>query len=331
MNLRHTPRTSNTVALLIALDDGHIIVDTDSSLPAIDLEPDEDPATSVHRLEGRFNLGDEVAHLAVTDTEKADDGTAVHHHLVWCGPFPTTWRAPHPYRTVPVGQILANRPQREAARIRAGCRAGLLGDTVRLRDGRHSDIGPTKAERTRAHFTWHPGILKEKDHEQTIRQVWGWLTDPAGRVLVLLDHHGRPSLPGGRPEPGETWEITLTREAAEEAAACLGNPVVLGIQHVVERSQAPYAQLRMTAPLLQLGPARPDPDNGEIYRRVLVPARQANLLLGWGPEGDAQAAAVTALVPTAPGRALRHVAERGWSSESAEENLVRSPGPRPER
>ncbi|WP_406724755.1 NUDIX domain-containing protein [Streptomyces sp. GD-15H] len=38
------------------------------------------------------------------------------------------------------------------------------------------------------------------------------------------------SLPGGRSEPGESPGRTLAREAAEEVAACLGAPVVLGFQ-----------------------------------------------------------------------------------------------------
>jgi hypothetical protein len=86
---------------------------------------------------------------------------------------------------------------------------------------------------------------------------------------------------------------------------------VLGFQKVAETGQPPYLQLRMTAPLLELGPASPDPDTGKTYRRVLIPAAQANLLLGWGPEGDAQAAAAT--FPTTADCALQHVPDHGWT------------------
>ncbi|MFD8263292.1 NUDIX domain-containing protein [Streptomyces griseoluteus] len=317
MNPRPPARTRDTIALLAALDDGRIVVDTDGSLPTAALRPGETPSALVRGLADPLGLVSYGAapRPAVTDIAEGDDHAAGRHVIVWHGLVPAAWEAPAPYRAVPAGQVLAALPAPEAARLRAASRAGLLGGTVRLTGGRRPGVGPSKAERTRARFTWHPDTRTRK--RRLVRQVWGWLTDPDGGVLVLLDRFGTPSLPGGRPEPGESPALTLAREAGEEAAASIGPAVVLGVQEVTEHGQRPYAQLRMTAPLLGLGPAAPDPDSGETYRRVLVAARQANLLLGWGPEGDAQAAAVATAFPERHGRALRHVPETGWVPQGA--------------
>ncbi|MGW1071558.1 NUDIX domain-containing protein [Streptomyces sp. NPDC002537] len=321
-------RARGVVSLLIALDDGRVVVDARGQLPAIGLPPGEHLSGAVRHLEDCVSLAYGVAHLAVTDDTEAEDGTVVDHTVVWRGLLPGSWAVPTPYRAAPVGEVLAALSEGEAAaRLRAACRAGLFGNTVRFRRGRRPGARPSKAERTRATFTWRSGTHVPKGLE--VRQVWGWLTDQQGRVLVLLDHSGAPSLPGGRPEAGESPVQTLAREAAEEASACLGTPVVVGFQQVTEHGQAPYAQLRMAAPLLRLGPARPDPDSGETYRRVLVPVRQANLLLGWGPEGDAQVAAVAASCPASVSAVLEHVPEQGSASTGTERNGVRAPGPRP--
>ncbi|MFF3378145.1 NUDIX domain-containing protein [Streptomyces sp. NPDC002680] len=327
MSGRHLTRTRVTLALVAALADGRLVVGPDGSPPTTELPPDEEQSSAVRRLEDRLGLShDAMPRMAACDLAGGENDTVTEHRIMWRGPLPASWTAPTPYRTVPVGQALAALRQREAGRVRAACRAGLLGDTVRLHCGRRPGIRPSKAERTGARFAWHPAIHVPEGHP--VRQVWGWLTDPDGRVLVLLDRFGAPSLPGGQPEPGENWADAMAREAAEESSACLGAPVLLGFQQVDEHNQAPYAQLRMTAPLLGLGPAAPDPDSGETYRRVLVPARQANLLLGWGPEGDAQVAAVTDHCRTLPSAALRCVPERGWAPASAEEVPGQVSGPR---
>jgi 8-oxo-dGTP pyrophosphatase MutT (NUDIX family) len=329
---RRPTRARGTLALLAALADGRIVVGPDGSLPATELAPGEEQSLAVRRLEDHLALlYDAVPSLAACDLAEGENGTVTEHRIVWRGPLPASWTAPTPYRTVPVGQALATLRQREAARVRAACRAGILGETVRLHCGRRPGIRPSKAERTRARFTWHPAIHLSARHQ--VRQVWGWLTDPDGRVLVLLDRFGAPSLPGGRPEPGESPAETLAREAVEESAARLDTPVLLGFQQVDEHGQAPYVQLRMTAHLLGLGPAAPDPDSGDTYRRVLVPARLANLLLGWGPEGDAQVAAVAEHCRTLPAAALRYVPEPGWAPARAEEapGQVSGPDSRPGR
>lgn len=304
-------RRPGTLTLLAARTDGRLITGPDGSPPTTTLGDDLDSA--VRGMEKTLGLGHGGTRLAVTDTTSE----GIVHHVAWHGPLPASWVPSGAWRPAPFGRILAALTPAARARLRAAARTGLLGAPAgHLTDGLCPGARPTKAERTAARFTWH-ARTPTTEEEQTVRQVWGWLTDPQGRILVLLDHHSAPGLPGGRPEGGESRAETLAREAVEEAAARHGQPTVLGFQKVTEAGRTPYLQLRMTAPLLELGPASPDPDNGEIYRRVLVPAAQANLLLGWGPEGDAQATAVAAHFPRTHDRALQHVPEQGWVSEGA--------------
>ncbi|MEV7869200.1 NUDIX domain-containing protein [Streptomyces sp. NPDC088124] len=286
----------------------------DGSPPTTVLGPRATLGTAAHDLEDVLGLGHGGTHLAVTDTT----GEGGVHHVAWRGLLPASWTPPGAWRPVPFGRALAALESAARARLRAAARTGLLGaSAAHLTDGLRPGARPAKSERTAARFTWHARTPTAAE-EPTVRQVWGWLTDPYGRVLVILDDNDSPGLPGGQPEPGENRDATLAREAMEEAAARHGRPTVLGFQRVTEPGQAPYLQLRMHAPLLALGPAVPDPDNGEIYRRVLVPAAQANLLLGWGPEGDSQATAVAANVPRTHGCALQHVPEQGWVPKIAE-------------
>ncbi|MER6684623.1 NUDIX hydrolase [Streptomyces olivaceoviridis] len=304
----------STIILLAAWADGSIVTGPDGSPPTTALSQAGGIQPALHHLAEALGLDRDATRLAVTDTTS----TSAVHHVAWCGPLPHPGPLPDGWGTVPFGQLLTALPPAARARVRTAARTGLLSEPVAyLNDGLRPGGRPSKSERTTARFAWHARTPTHAE-DQSVHQVWGWLTDPRGRALVVIDHHGSPSLPGGRPEPGETREATLAREAMEEAAARHGRPTVLGFQQVTEAGQPPYLQLRMTARLLGIGPAAPDPDTGETYRRVLVPAAHANLLLGWGPEGDAQAAAVATALPSGHGCALRHVPETGWVPQGAD-------------
>ena len=60
----------------------------------------------------------------------------------------------------------------------------------------------------------------------------GWV------VLVLGD--GRPEVPGGTREPGESIEATLRRELLEEAGAILESFKPFGVWDCVSTAEAPY-------------------------------------------------------------------------------------------
>lgn len=136
-----------------------------------------------------------------------------------------------------------------------------------------------------------------------VKQSWGWLFVPDGRVLTLINpRDGIVSLPGGslESEDGGDPGAALAREAAEEAQARIGPAHYLG--YLYDRVGSANnghecARVRMAAQLRAVGPSVPDPASGRHYRRLLVAPGLAVELLGWGAPGLRQArAAVRAAV-----------------------------------
>ncbi|WNI20812.1 NUDIX hydrolase [Streptomyces sp. ITFR-16] len=183
----------------------------------------------------------------------------------------------------------------DARRALSALRARLdAGGTVLLEDGRPTApsvldrAGVLRTARRRSPYDFHPGPAP--DH-LAVRQSWGWLFAPDGRVLVLLGPDtGSACLPGGTPEPEDGGDpvATLIREADEEAAATLGEPIRLGY---LSDPGEPCARLRYAAPLRALGPSRTDPATGHTYIRVLATPEQALELFDWGPQAAGQLAA----------------------------------------
>src|SRR5690606_37360724 len=81
-----------------------------------------------------------------------------------------------------------------------------------------------------------------------VHQVCG-LCVTADRRLVLVSKDGvNWTLPGGRPESGETWEETLVREVREEACAVVTGCAYLGAQRVDDPlDRRTFYQLRYVA------------------------------------------------------------------------------------
>jgi 8-oxo-dGTP pyrophosphatase MutT (NUDIX family) len=134
-----------------------------------------------------------------------------------------------------------------------------------------------------------------------VKQSWGWLFAPDGRVLTLVNpRDGIVSLPGGslEPEDGGDPGAALAREAGEEAQAVIGRPLYLG--YLYDRVGSANggnecARVRMAAPLHRVGLSVPDPASGRHYRRLLVAPGLAVELLGWGASGLRQARAAVAV------------------------------------
>lgn len=128
-----------------------------------------------------------------------------------------------------------------------------------------------------------------------VRQSWGWLFAPDGRVLVLAGANGVLNLPGGTVEPDDPDPLaTLVREADEEAGAALGKTAPIGYLHdhrglFYGGSEA--ARLRTAAVLTSLRPVAVDPATGITWRRLLMSPRMAAKLMGGGPESLAEALA----------------------------------------
>jgi 8-oxo-dGTP diphosphatase len=129
-----------------------------------------------------------------------------------------------------------------------------------------------------------------------VLQVYGFIFDLYGRILVL-DDGGHYNLPGGKPNEGETFVETLTREAAEESQVKFNWTKYLGYQHVQGKEE--FAQVRYAARLGHLLPAAPDPATGRQYVRLWVPPIAVNALLGWGESGRIQVESAVKAVSSA--------------------------------
>ncbi|MEV7869155.1 NUDIX hydrolase [Streptomyces sp. NPDC088124] len=127
-----------------------------------------------------------------------------------------------------------------------------------------------------------------------VRQSWGWLFAPDGRVLVLIGQDtGSGCLPGGTLEPGDHNDpaAALRREAYEEAQVLISDPLHLGYLY---DASGPQARVRLYARLTHSRPVARDPATGQTYARVLATAEQAAELFDWGPDGAHQIRAVHA-------------------------------------
>ncbi|OIJ86456.1 NUDIX hydrolase [Streptomyces colonosanans] len=185
---------------------------------------------------------------------------------------------------------------RDARRALSALRARInAGGAVILEHG--LPIAPTvldstgvlRTVRTQHHYAFRPGPVPDG---LTVRQSWGWLFAPDGRVLVLLEPDtGAACLPGGTPEPRDHDDpvATLVREAAEEATAQFGEPLFLG--HLTDHTE-PYARVRYAAALTTIGAMRTDPATSRTYTRALATPEQVLELFDWGSSAADQLAAV---------------------------------------
>lgn len=139
----------------------------------------------------------------------------------------------------------------------------------------------------------HKWIRSELPTGLEVRQVYGFIFDPDGRILLLEDE-GKYNLPGGKPENGESFAETLIREAEEEAQVTIASIEYLGYQLIA--AEAEFAQVRLVALLDQTQKAAPDPSTGRSYKRLWVPPTHSNRLLKWGISGDEQVTSAIAAI-----------------------------------
>jgi 8-oxo-dGTP pyrophosphatase MutT (NUDIX family) len=140
-------------------------------------------------------------------------------------------------------------------------------------------------------FTWCPEPVPRG---VPVVQVYGWLMDDAGRVLVQ-NTGNRFNLPGGSPEPGDAdLAATVVREAMEESQVTVTEVAYLGYEQV-HRAGRPRALVRTVGRISEFHPRHPDPDSGRLFRRLMTSLAEAPSLLEWGSSGLAQAQAATRL------------------------------------
>jgi 8-oxo-dGTP pyrophosphatase MutT (NUDIX family) len=133
-------------------------------------------------------------------------------------------------------------------------------------------------------ITWHSGNVPSN---LKITQVYGVVFTKDCRILLRIDN-GNYQLTGGKPEYFDIdMEATLKREMLEEANVAISKAYIVGYQLVDEEDGSePYAQVRMTAMIENIGEQQPDPDNGRTYGRFLTTPTKAANLLNWGEVGN---------------------------------------------
>lgn len=135
-------------------------------------------------------------------------------------------------------------------------------------------------------FYWVDGDVPDNIK---ITQVYGIIFTEDSRILLCKEGN-KYSLAGGKPEDEDTGiQGTLRRELIEEVNVKINTPHMVGYQLVDEEDGSkPYAQVRMTALIKNIGEKKPDPATGRTYDRVLVPYYEAAELLNWGEVGVKQ-------------------------------------------
>ena len=133
--------------------------------------------------------------------------------------------------------------------------------------------------------------IKDSEFEKykPIIQVYGIIYDKNMNVLIGRKNSEKPwALMGGTPEEGEEVLGTLERELIEEADVTFKNPVLLGVQRVVEVDDEgnsigkPFYQSRVVAEIDQVLEQTEDPYKGTVWERKFVPIDEAEDYLKWG-------------------------------------------------
>ena len=112
-------------------------------------------------------------------------------------------------------------------------------------------------------------IREEVEQGLNIKQVYGIVFDKDGNILLRVDDN-KYKLTGGKPEDyDKNYSETLKREYIEELNVEIEDVQYLGYL-LVEEDKEKYAQVRMIAKIKNIGPIKPDLDNGKVYKRFMV-------------------------------------------------------------
>lgn len=147
-------------------------------------------------------------------------------------------------------------------------------------------------EGTKVIMTW----ILDSDLEKYIpvKQVYGVVFNDKGEILIARESSdGKWQIPGDKPEKGESIEDTIRRELLEEVDVKAGNIYQLGAQKTEipgnpnEEEGDLFYQLRCVVELGELLSQTPDPDRGNVWERMFVPAVKITEYIKWGTVGEA--------------------------------------------
>ncbi len=133
-------------------------------------------------------------------------------------------------------------------------------------------------------FTW----IKTNKMEDFLpcTQAYGICFTHKGEIIVI-NNKGMMSIPGGTPEKGESPQEALIRELMEEADVKISIYLPLGVQTVERGGKLESYQYRYVCLVSDVLPQTPDPDNGIIHPRFLVPCDEITSYVKWGNTGEA--------------------------------------------
>ncbi len=123
-----------------------------------------------------------------------------------------------------------------------------------------------------------------------ITQVYGVCFNSKNEILIAKKiGNKRWIIPGGHPEGNETVEETLKREMIEEVDIKVKNIKLVGAQKVYPENKLEEClyQVRCICEIEELLRQTPDPDNGKMWERKFVPAKDVTKFVKWGKTGEA--------------------------------------------
>jgi 8-oxo-dGTP pyrophosphatase MutT (NUDIX family) len=139
-------------------------------------------------------------------------------------------------------------------------------------------------------YTW----IKTSNLENysPITQVYGIIFNDKNEILICRSSSsGSWQIPGGKPEKGESFQETLTREVLEEVDLEISQTNPLGVVKVQypnnpNKSEGDlFYQSRFTAKVEKLLNQTPDPATGDIWERKFVPSNEITNYINWGEMG----------------------------------------------
>jgi ADP-ribose pyrophosphatase YjhB (NUDIX family) len=142
----------------------------------------------------------------------------------------------------------------------------------------------------KAKFEW----IEETDFSQLepITQIYSICFDEKGDILII-NVNNKWQLPGGKPEEGESFEETLSRESEEEADVEIENIRPLGYQKVTEEDNSVIYQLRFVSNVKKIKKQTEDPAEGKINQRKFIKPEDFLDYCNWGTPGKQMIKAAT--------------------------------------
>lgn len=122
-----------------------------------------------------------------------------------------------------------------------------------------------------------------------ITQVYGVCFAKDNKILVIKDHDGRWTLPGGTPEKDEKPEKALKREIEEETSVEIIKPKMIGYYKVFfpnsDEKERIFYQLRYAALISKIKKLMPDPATGKVREIKFIRPEKFNNYIKWGKVG----------------------------------------------